>query len=187
LFFPKNLNPHFSVSDALLFKKTEKSSDLHNKNNMRPHLQHTVLLLAVELAITIHPTISLQQVLLCPGVYYFPTGTRLQRSQWHRSCLRAVVPQDDGFNTPNPKAPPLPKKKRCPSPTGFSHVEEGVYASDVEEIEAMGGDPFFLVSSDDCNIPVDALTKIKDIGSDTNAEQPTWEWDGVEEDTAYFD
>jgi hypothetical protein len=161
---------------------------------MRPRLQHTVLLLAVELAITIHPTISLQQLLLCPGVYnYFPTGTLLQRSQrWqHRSCLRAtVVPPYDGFDTPNPKEPPLPKKKPRPSPTGFSHVEEGVYASDVEEIEAMGGDPFFLVSSDDdSNIPVDAavLTKIKDIGSDTNAEQPTWEWDGMEEETAYFD
>ena len=77
------------------------------------------------------------------------------------------------------------KKTPRPSPTGFSYVEEGVYTNIEEEIEAMGGDPSFLVDAP-------SLTTTATMNSDPpdDASSPLvvpWEWDGVEDSDAYFD
>jgi hypothetical protein len=79
---------------------------------------------------------------------------------------------------------PKSAKKPRPSPTGFSYVEDGVYTN--IEIEAMGGDPSFLIES-----PSSATTStISASAASTSSDASPavkWEWDGVEENDAYFD
>jgi hypothetical protein len=81
------------------------------------------------------------------------------------------------------------KKSPRPSPTGFSYVEEGVYTNIVEEIEAMGGDPSFLMEVVPPlfnDIPTDHVTTTSSV-VEADASSIAWEWDGVEENDAYFD
>jgi hypothetical protein len=97
--------------------------------------------------------------------------------------------------------------------TGFSYVEGMDFASTNEEIEAMGGDPFFLdpvvttttttnAITDPLSVPVVAPTgstvgdtaatsnnsgAVSDDDSGDGKEQPSFVWDGVEIEDAYFD
>ena len=78
------------------------------------------------------------------------------------------------------------KRPPRPSPTGFSFVEDGVYTNIEEEIEAMGGDPFFL-SEGPTTPPTRSTDAVDTTSSDASSVTDTWEWDGVEVDDAYFD
>lgn len=87
------------------------------------------------------------------------------------------------------------KKPPRLSSTGFSYVEDGVYTNIVEEIEAMGGDPSFLIETEPPSSPTLSSATITGsemtvpASSDTAPPVPAvgWEWDGVEEEEAYFD
>jgi hypothetical protein len=58
--------------------------------------------------------------------------------------LSKVKGEDDGTTPGDKKSPPQQR-----SFDGHSHVEGAVYTDRLAEVEAMGGDPFFLVSDDD--------------------------------------
>lgn len=91
----------------------------------------------------------------------------------------------DSFRIPNggrlPNPAPGSERHQVappPSPTGYSYVEgaDDWFGSEAEEIEAMGGDPFFLDGEE---------------GSDNNIECPEdsegWEWDGSVDEDAHLD
>jgi hypothetical protein len=105
------------------------------------------------------------------------------------------------------KQPSESSPSNRPKSDGFSYVEDGVYTNLEEEVDAMGGDPFFLLDSkdgDDSNsvdtlipapiqMPIVATTIIEPIETmttaidKTTATTETWEWDGVVLEDAYFD
>lgn len=102
-------------------------------------------------------------------------------------CSSSSSSNSEIEEAPSLKQQQITKKAPRPSPTGFSYVEEGVYTNIEEEIEAMGGDPSFLMeapSTNDNTIPMD---NVKTSSMESNASPIAWEWDGVEEDDAYFD
>lgn len=78
------------------------------------------------------------------------------------------------------KAPSAP-------PTAYSYVEGNEYENDWDEIEALGGDPFFLDTSDSiipgANTESDLRSNLQIMGDET----PDDAWDGREHDDAYFD
>jgi hypothetical protein len=91
-----------------------------------------------------------------------------------------------------------PQKNPRKDNTGFSYVEGMDFASTNEEIEAMGGDPFFLqpvttttstttTTNAINNDPLSPLVvAVSDVDSGDGKEQP-FVWDGVEIEDAYFD
>ena len=70
------------------------------------------------------------------------------------------------------EAPPPP-----PRPPPYSYVEGNEYDDVYEEIEAMGGDPFFL---DDTSPEDGEHDEVKDT-------DPDFEWDGAVDEDAHFD
>jgi hypothetical protein len=82
--------------------------------------------------------------------------------------------------------------------TGFSYVEGMDFASSIEEIEAMGGDPFFLnqpqqlpvVGAVACISSGLSTTEYADASTNRSGDDEDnkpWVWDGVENEDAYFD
>ena len=61
-----------------------------------------------------------------------------------RSCGTAGSSSSTGSSTNSSSSTTIKRPQPRPSPTGFSFVKDGVYTNIEEEIEAMGGDPFFL-------------------------------------------
>jgi hypothetical protein len=76
----------------------------------------------------------------------------------------------------NAKPPPS-----RPTSSGFSYVEEGEYASAEEEIDAMGGDSFFLEDQD-----ANATSSTQESNSEEDVDA-VWEWDGVVDEDAHMD
>lgn len=89
-------------------------------------------------------------------------------SRKHGSCIRACTSM---------AAEPL--KKGRPSPVGFtsSHVEGSEYATIEEEVEAMGGDSFFLRNHESTSAEC----------TSTEDGEAVFEWDGAIDEDAYFD
>jgi hypothetical protein len=90
------------------------------------------------------------------------------------------------------------KKNLRKDNTGFSYVEGMDFTSSIEEIEAMGGDPFFLNQPQ--QLPVvgavasisPGLSTTEHADASTNRsgddeDNKPWVWDGVENEDAYFD
>jgi hypothetical protein len=75
--------------------------------------------------------------------------------------------------------------------SGGSFVEGDSYDSTIEEIEAMGGDPFFLdeyyAADDDVGRGDDRSESSPDNSSDWEVEDVNEGWDGVVDDNAHFD
>jgi len=91
-------------------------------------------------------------------------GPRFQEPLQHqcdRSRMRLLAKAERSSNRP-PSSPP----------TGFSYVEGENYDNEIEEVEAMGGDPFFL--------QVDEEQEEKET-------DPDFEWDGIVDDEAHLD
>jgi hypothetical protein len=82
--------------------------------------------------------------------------------------------------------------------TGFSYVEGMDFASSIEEVEAMGGDPFFQNQQQQLPVAGAAASVSQGPGTTEYADATTnrsgddeekkpWVWDGVENEDAYFD
>ena len=93
-----------------------------------------------------------------------PPRRQLQHIQLQPSTIRLQVQS------------PKPPQRKSSFGSGISFVEEGTYDSMEEEIEAMGGDPFFLDSSAEGN-PED----------DEKNSDPDFEWDGTVDEDAHLD
>jgi hypothetical protein len=100
---------------------------------------------------------QIYSVLVHSWIHFSPSVGR-------RSRCRAVVLRSS-----------LSEKPR-PSSSGFSYVEEGEYTTSEEEVDAMGGDPFFLDDFDDSSSSSDAVDEVA-----------AWEWDGIVDDDAHMD
>ena len=93
-------------------------------------------------------------------------GPRIQplQHQCDRSSRRLLVMNSKAERSSN-RPPSSP-------PTGFSYVEGENYDNEFEEVEAMGGDPFFLqVEQED----------------EEKETDPDFEWDGIVDDEAHLD
>ena len=104
----------------------------------------------------------------------------------HNTSSSSSADNDSEMQEKATKRPPRP------SPTGFSYVEGGVYTNMEEEIEAMGGDLSFIMM--ESSAPATTTTPMivsntvaSSVESDLASSPSAWEWDGVEEEDAYFD
>jgi len=98
---------------------------------------------------------------------------RCQQQLQRRISIRVARTQIQVRAATPPNKPP-----RNPLTFGTgSYVDDGDYGSAEEEIEAMGGDPFFLHDNQQVDDP-------EEQEKDTD---PDFEWDGIEVEDAHMD
>ena len=138
---------------------------------------------------------------ICDECYLLPRNSYVTTNAFivvrHHATLRWTLKRASRMNsemeeglssssTSLPQQEKSTKRKPRPSPTGFSYVEDGVYTNIEEEIEAMGGDPSFLIES--AFSPSASTNSTNTVLTSSDASPVVaWEWDGVEENDAYFD